>query len=74
MDEDAWSLAGVLCAVRQPLVENHEDQVTEETEQEEQLRKKQQIDIKFLSEVPEGREQTMGVKKVILHDINDQTP
>ena len=65
MDEDAWSLAGVPCAIHQPLVENHEDQVTEETEQEEQLRKKQQVDVEFLSEVPEGRQQTMGVKKVI---------
>lgn len=63
VDEDAGGLAGVSCAVRQPLVENHEDQVAKETEQEEQLRKKQQIDIKFLSEVPTGREQSMGLKK-----------
>lgn len=40
VDEDAGSLAGVPCTVRQPLVENHEDQVAKETEQEEQLRKK----------------------------------
>jgi len=65
VDEDAGSLAGVSRTERQPLVENHEDQVAKETEQEEQLRKKQQIDIKFLSEVPEGREQSMGNKKVI---------
>lgn len=63
VDEDAGGLAGVSCTVRQPLVENHEDQVAKETEQEEQLRKEQQIDIKFLSEVPTGREQSMGLKK-----------
>lgn len=64
VDEDAGSPVGVLCTERQPLVENHEDQVAKETEQEEQLRKKQQIDIKFLSEVPEGREQSGGIKRV----------
>lgn len=60
MDKDAGSLAGVSCTVRQPLVENHEDQVAKETEQEKQLRKEQQIDIKLLSEVPAGREQRVG--------------
>lgn len=56
MDEDAGSLAGVSRTKRQPLVEDHEDQVAKETEQEEQLRKKQQVDVKLLSEVPEERE------------------
>lgn len=69
VDEDAGSLAGVSCTVCQPLVENHEDQVAEETEQEEQLRDKQQIDIKFLSEVPGGREQSMATNY-----FNDGTP
>lgn len=65
VDEDAGSLAGVSCAKCQPLVENHEDQVAKETEQEEQLRKKQQIDVKFLSEVSEERKQRVGTKKVV---------
>lgn len=55
VDEDAGSLAGVSGAVREPLVEDHENQVAKETEQEEQLRQKQQVDIKFLSEVPRNR-------------------
>ncbi len=60
MDEDAGSLAGVSCSICQPLEQNHEDQVAKETKQEEQLRKKKQIDIKFLSEVPEGKEHNVG--------------
>lgn len=63
VDKDAGSLAGVSCTVCQPLVENHEDQVAKETEQEKQLRKEQQIDIKLLSEVPAGREQRGGLEK-----------
>lgn len=61
VDEDAGSLAGVSCTECQPLVEDHENQVSKETEQEEQLRKKQQINIELLSEVPEGRERKRRV-------------
>lgn len=35
VDEDAGSLVGVTCTKCQPLVENHEDQVSEEAEQKE---------------------------------------
>lgn len=52
VDEDAGRLAGVPRAVRQPLVDNHEDQVAEEAEEEEQLGDKQQVDAELLSEVP----------------------
>lgn len=52
MDEDAGCLAGVPRAVRQPLVDDHEDQVAEEAEEEEQLRHKQQVDAELLLEVP----------------------
>lgn len=52
VDEDAGGLAGVPRAVRQPLVEDHEDQVAEETEEEEQLGEEQQVDVELLSEVP----------------------
>lgn len=52
VDEDAGCLAGVPRAVRQPLVDNHEDQVAEEAEKEEQLRHKQQVDAELLFEVP----------------------
>lgn len=51
MDEDAGGLAGVPRAVRQPLVEDHEDQVAEETEEEEQLGEEQQVDVELLPEV-----------------------
>lgn len=56
VDEDAGSLAGVARTERQPLVHNHEDQIAKETEQEEQLRKEQQIDVILLLEVPAWRE------------------
>lgn len=52
VDEDTGRLAGVPRAVRQPLVDNHEDQVAEEAEEEEQLGDKQQVDAELLSEVP----------------------
>lgn len=52
MDEDAGCLAGVPRTIRQPLVDNHEDQVAEEAEEEEQLRDKQQVDAELLFEVP----------------------
>lgn len=52
VDEDAGRLAGVPRAVRQPLVDDHEDQVAEEAEEEEQLGDKQQVDAVLLSEVP----------------------
>lgn len=65
MDEDAGSLAGVSSPEHQPLVDNHEHQVAKETEQEEQLRKKQQVDVKLLLEVPEGREQSLGIEEMI---------
>lgn len=55
VDEDAGSLAGVTCTKCQPLVENHEDQVSEEAEQEEQLGKKHQIDAESLMEMPERK-------------------
>lgn len=54
VDEDAGSLAGVFCPICDPLVDNHEDQVAKETEHEEQLRNKQQVNIKLLPEVSEG--------------------
>lgn len=38
VDEDTGSLAGVTGTKCQPLEENHEDQVSEEAEQEKQLR------------------------------------
>lgn len=62
MDEDAGSLAGVVCTESQPLVENHEDQVAKETDQEEQLGKKQQVNTEFLSEMPEKRGQGIKMK------------
>lgn len=52
VDEDAGCLAGVSRAIRQPLVDDHEDQVAEEAEEEEQLGDKQQVDAVLLSEVP----------------------
>lgn len=52
MDEDAGGLAGVPRAVRQPLVEDHEDQVAEETEEEEELGDEQQVDVELLPEMP----------------------
>lgn len=56
VDEDAGSLAGLAGAVRQPLVDDHENQVAEEAEQEEQLGQKQQVDVEFLLEMPEKQE------------------
>lgn len=58
VDEDARRLARVPRAVRQPLVDNHEDQVAEEAEEEKQLRDKKQVDAELLFEVPakEGEE------------------
>lgn len=52
MDEDAGGQAGVTCTKRQPLVDDHEDQVAKETEQEQQLREEQQGDVEPLFEVP----------------------
>lgn len=55
VDEDARGLVGLSRTECKPLVENHEDQVAKETKQEEKLRKKQQVDVKFLFKVPEKR-------------------
>lgn len=52
MDEDAGGQAGVTCTERQPLVEDHENQVAKQTEQEQQLREEQQVDVEMMFEVP----------------------
>lgn len=52
VDEDAGSLTRVHRREGQPLVEDHEDQVAEEAQQEEQLRKEDQVQIELFLEVP----------------------
>lgn len=52
MDEDAWGLSGVLSREKKPLVENHEHQVAKQTQQEQELRDKYQVQVVLLPEVP----------------------
>lgn len=68
VDEDAGCLAGVPRAVRQPFVDNHEDQVAEEAEEEEQLRHKQQVDAELLFEVPAKERMKLRVSKQMVSE------
>lgn len=52
MDEDARGLSGVLSGEGQPLVEYHEHQVAKQTQQEQELREKYQVQVVLLSKVP----------------------
>ena len=62
VDEDAGSQAGVGGPEGQPLVEDHEHQVAEETQQEEQLREEHQVHVVALPEVSAGRPQEMRTR------------
>lgn len=55
VDEDAGSCLRVSDCEKQPLIDDHEDQIAEETQQEEQLRNKYQVQIICPSEVPEQK-------------------
>lgn len=53
VDENAGSCLRVSDCEKQPLINDHEDQIAEETQQEKQLRNKYQVQIECPSEVPE---------------------
>lgn len=55
VDEDARSSVGVSCCKGQPLVDDHKDQVAKETEQEEQLRQEDQVEVELSSEVSKNK-------------------
>lgn len=55
MDEDAGSSLGVSRREGQPLIDDHEDQVAEETEQEEQLGQEDQVEVELPPEVSESK-------------------
>lgn len=55
VDEDAGSCLRVSDCEKQPLIDDHEHQIAEETQQEEQLRNKYQVQIICPSEVPEQK-------------------
>lgn len=52
VDEDAWGLSGVLSREDQPLVDDHEHQIAKQTQQEQELREKYQVQVVFLPKVP----------------------
>lgn len=52
VDEDAWGPSGVRSRKKQPLVENHEHQVAKQTQQEQELRDKYQVQAVRLPKVP----------------------
>lgn len=52
VDEDARGLSGVLGREDQPLVEYHEDQITKQTQQEQELREKYQVQVVLFPKVP----------------------
>lgn len=52
LDEDAGGLPGRGGRVHQPLIDDHEEQVAKDAQHEEQLRDRDQEDIKLLPEVP----------------------
>lgn len=51
VDEDAGSRLRVSDCEEEPLIDDHEHQITEETQQEEQLGKKNQVHVESPSEV-----------------------
>lgn len=52
MNEDAWSMSGVLRRKDQPLVHNHEHEVAKQTQEEQQLWEKYQEQVVSLPKVP----------------------
>lgn len=52
MDEDARGVSGVLCREGKPLVQYHKHQVAKQTQQEQELRKKHQVQVVLLPKVP----------------------
>lgn len=54
VDEHTGSMFGVPRSEDDPLVDDHEDEVAEETEEEEQLREEDQVQAVLLPKVPVG--------------------
>lgn len=52
VDEDARSLSGVLRREDQPLVQYHEHEVAKQTQQEQELREKYQVQVVLFPKVP----------------------
>lgn len=52
VDEDARGVSGVLCGEGKPLVQYHKHQVAKQTQQEQKLRKKHQVQVVLLPKVP----------------------
>lgn len=52
VDEDAGGMSGVLSRENQPLVEYHEHQVAKQAQQEQELRKKHQVQVVLFPKVP----------------------
>lgn len=63
VDENARSVLGVSRCKRQPFVDDHEDQVAEETEQEEQLGQEDQVEVELPPEVSESRSRAVLKKR-----------
>lgn len=58
--ENAWRITGVFSRERQPLVKYHEHQVTEQTQQEQELRQKDQVKVVLLLKVAVQMRQKKG--------------
>lgn len=52
VDEDTWSVSGVLSREDQPFVQYHECEVAKKTQQEQELREKYQVQVVLLPKVP----------------------